>query len=76
MYATGRRKTSIAKIWLKKGTGKIFVNGKNFQVVISDTPGFTIPKNKIHEYMNKKILSSFKDDHSLFVLGTTVIPAR
>ena len=31
MYATGRRKTSIAKIWLKKGTGKIFVNGKDFQ---------------------------------------------
>tara|TARA_Y100000748_G_scaffold295213_1_gene286690 strand:+ start:300 stop:731 length:432 start_codon:yes stop_codon:yes gene_type:complete len=30
MYATGRRKTSIAKIWLKKGTGKIFVNGKDF----------------------------------------------
>ena len=29
-YATGRRKTSIAKIWLKKGTGKIFVNGKDF----------------------------------------------
>ena len=37
------------------------INGKNFQVVISDTPGFTIPKNKIHEYMNKKILDSFKD---------------
>jgi len=29
-YATGRRKTSIAKIWLKKGTGKIYVNGKLF----------------------------------------------
>ena len=29
-YATGRRKKSIAKIWLKKGTGKIFVNGKLF----------------------------------------------
>ena len=28
-YATGRRKTSIAKVWLKKGTGKIYVNGKN-----------------------------------------------
>tara|TARA_Y100000590_G_scaffold147106_1_gene168924 strand:+ start:472 stop:903 length:432 start_codon:yes stop_codon:yes gene_type:complete len=27
-YATGRRKTSIAKVWLKKGTGQIFVNGK------------------------------------------------
>tara|TARA_Y100000996_G_scaffold253273_1_gene199227 strand:+ start:668 stop:1084 length:417 start_codon:yes stop_codon:yes gene_type:complete len=30
MYATGRRKKSIAKIWLKKGSGKIYVNGKNF----------------------------------------------
>ena len=29
-YATGRRKTSIAKVWLKKGTGKIYVNGKMF----------------------------------------------
>jgi len=29
-YATGRRKTSIAKVWLKKGSGKIFVNGKLF----------------------------------------------
>ena len=45
------------------------INGKNFQVVISDTPGFTIPKNKIHEYMNKKILSSFKDaDIILFIV--------
>ena len=30
-YATGRRKTSIAKVWLKKGSGKIFVNGKNYE---------------------------------------------
>ena len=29
-YATGRRKKSIAKVWLKKGTGKINVNGKNY----------------------------------------------
>ena len=27
-YATGRRKRSIARIWIKKGSGKIFVNGK------------------------------------------------
>ena len=26
-YATGRRKKSIARVWLKKGSGKIFVNG-------------------------------------------------
>tara|TARA_B100001123_G_C15212559_1_gene987879 strand:- start:402 stop:830 length:429 start_codon:yes stop_codon:yes gene_type:complete len=30
-YATGKRKTSIAKIWLKKGTGKIIVNGKSHE---------------------------------------------
>ena len=29
-YATGRRKTSIAKVWLKKGSGKIYINGKNY----------------------------------------------
>ena len=29
-YATGKRKTSIARIWLKKGTGKIVVNGKDY----------------------------------------------
>ena len=30
-YATGRRKKSIAKVWLKKGSGKIIVNGKKFE---------------------------------------------
>ena len=28
-YATGRRKKSIAKIWIKKGTGKFYVNNIN-----------------------------------------------
>ena len=27
-YATGRRKRSIARVWLKKGSGVIHVNGK------------------------------------------------
>ena len=27
-YATGRRKKSIAKVWLKRGSGNIHVNGK------------------------------------------------
>ena len=26
-YATGRRKRSIAKVWVKKGSGNIYVNG-------------------------------------------------
>jgi len=28
-YGTGRRKTSVARVFLKKGTGKIVVNGKS-----------------------------------------------
>ena len=32
-YATGRRKTSIAKVWLSKGSGKIKVNGKNYAIL-------------------------------------------
>ena len=28
-YATGRRKESVARVWIKKGTGKIFVIGKS-----------------------------------------------
>ncbi|MCA9508628.1 MAG: 30S ribosomal protein S9 [Myxococcales bacterium] len=27
-YATGRRKVSAARVWLKKGTGQIVVNGQ------------------------------------------------
>ena len=27
-YATGRRKKSVARVWLKKGSGNIHVNGK------------------------------------------------
>ncbi len=29
IYATGRRKTSVARVWLFPGTGKITVNGKD-----------------------------------------------
>ena len=43
-YSTGRRKKSIARVWLKKGSGNIHVNGKkmtdyfqklNLQVTVS-----------------------------------------
>ena len=39
-YATGRRKRSIARVWLKKGTGLIYVNGKKC---------LNILKNKIYK---------------------------
>lgn len=29
-YATGKRKNAIARVWVKPGSGKIIVNGKDF----------------------------------------------
>tara|TARA_B110000438_G_scaffold280032_1_gene304931 strand:+ start:57 stop:485 length:429 start_codon:yes stop_codon:yes gene_type:complete len=31
VYATGKRKNSIARVWLKKGDGKILINGKTIE---------------------------------------------
>ena len=31
-YATGRRKDAVARVWLKPGTGKITVNGRDQEV--------------------------------------------
>ena len=54
-YATGRRKKSIARVWLKKGSGKIFVNGKkmvdyfkkpNLQMVLSRPLSLTKRENE------------------------------
>jgi small subunit ribosomal protein S9 len=30
-YGTGRRKTATARVWVKRGTGKITVNGKDIE---------------------------------------------
>ncbi|MAR79709.1 MAG: 30S ribosomal protein S9 [Rhodospirillaceae bacterium] len=30
-YATGKRKNAVARVWIKSGTGKIIVNGKNIE---------------------------------------------
>jgi small subunit ribosomal protein S9 len=29
-YATGKRKDAVARVWIKPGTGKITVNGRDF----------------------------------------------
>lgn len=31
-YGTGRRKSSVARVWIKPGSGKITVNGKSLEV--------------------------------------------
>ena len=35
IYATGKRKNSIARVWLKKGDGKISINGKSLNKYFS-----------------------------------------
>jgi len=30
-YGTGRRKTSVARVWIKPGSGRIVVNGRTFE---------------------------------------------
>lgn len=30
-YGTGRRKDAVARVWIKRGNGKITVNGKSFE---------------------------------------------
>ena len=34
-YATGKRKNSIARVWLKRGSGEIKINGKPFDKYFS-----------------------------------------
>jgi len=34
-YATGKRKNSVARVWLKKGDGKIIINGKSIEKYFS-----------------------------------------
>ena len=34
-YATGKRKNSIARVWIKKGEGEILINGKNLDKYFS-----------------------------------------
>lgn len=37
-YGTGRRKTSVARVWIREGCGQIVVNDKNFADYFSRSP--------------------------------------
>lgn len=36
IYATGKRKTAVARVWLTPGKGEIQVNGKSYKEYFSD----------------------------------------
>ena len=36
IYATGKRKTSVARVWIYPGNGQVIVNGKSFKEYFYD----------------------------------------
>ena len=40
---------------------KAFLNGENYQIILSDTPGIIKPEYKLHEKMMKTVKSSLED---------------
>ena len=47
-YATGRRKDAVARVWVKPGTGKITVNGRD-QVVYFARPTLRLVINQVFD---------------------------
>ena len=45
---TGRRKSSVARVFLKKGTGKITVNGRDIQEFFGRETSIMICKQPLH----------------------------
>ena len=44
---TGRRKSSVARVFLKKGTGKITINGKDIQAFFGRQTSIMIAKQPL-----------------------------
>ncbi|AWD32689.1 30S ribosomal protein S9 [Candidatus Kinetoplastibacterium sorsogonicusi] len=47
-YGTGRRKTSVARVFLKKGSGNIIVNGKPVDDFFARETGRMIVRQPLH----------------------------
>lgn len=64
IYATGRRKSSIAKVWLSAGSGKITVNGLSLDAWLG---GLEAKKLRV-----KQPLNITKQDTSVDIVATTL----
>ncbi len=51
-YATGRRKDSTARVWVKRGSGVITVNGKEMPIYF-DRPVLQMQLNHVFEISNR-----------------------
>lgn len=54
--ATGRRKTSVARVWVTPGTGKIIVNNKNFEDYI---PTVTLQNSVLEPFQKSNLTNKF-----------------
>ena len=64
VYATGKRKTAVAKVWLKPGSGKILVNGLDLNTWLGG-----------HEAIKLKVVQPLlltKQEGSVDVTATTL----
>ncbi len=64
IYATGRRKSSIAKVWLTPGTGKITVNGLSLDAWLG---GLEAKKLRV-----KQPLNITKQEENVDIVATTL----
>ena len=74
-YATGKRKNSIARVWVKRGNGTVSINGKSCNIVglitmdsmIVDITDIEIKNLKIGSYfelINEEFLNNLDMDNS------------
>ncbi len=52
-YATGRRKDAVARVWLKPGTGKITINGRDQEVYFA-RPTLRLIINQVFDIADRK----------------------
>ena len=52
-YATGRRKDAVARVWLKPGTGKIVVNGREQEVYFA-RPTLRLIINQVFDVTDRR----------------------
>ena len=55
-YATGKRKNAVARVWIKTGTGKVSINGKDsdkyFQWVAQIFEENNVSEDKINNFVD------------------------
>jgi len=64
VYATGRRKTSIAKVWLENGNGQLTINGQSLDAWLGG-----------HEAIKKRVLQPLevsKQETSVNIIVSTL----